>query len=115
MSNEVKQEILSHQLSCGVFENAKPDFSEGIAQKAVDTSYDTLSPKQQAVLEPFLTHKCCGVTNPGEHHNNCQVVLEENSLLDAYTLSDDNESLQCESCRQEAFDYAAEWERIQGE
>ena len=115
MSNEIKNDILSHQLEHGVYDNATPSFAQGLAQRATDNGYSTLSTPQQSVLAPFLTQTCCGVVNPGGHHNDCNIVLTEQSLLDAYHESDDSESLQCESCIQEAGDYVREWERIQRE
>ncbi|UHD38421.1 hypothetical protein LT989_07110 [Citrobacter portucalensis] len=36
----------------------------GIAQRAVNIGYENLTPRQKAVLVPFLTQPCDGVTDP---------------------------------------------------
>lgn len=115
MSNEIKQAILSHQLEHGVYDNASPAFAEELARKSTDTGYASLSSAQQSVLAPFLTQICCGVVNPGGHHNDCNRVLTEQILLDAYRESDDSESIQCENCIQESVGYAEHWERFNRE
>ncbi|MEP8557343.1 hypothetical protein ABKW12_20780 [Enterobacter hormaechei] len=87
----------------------------GIAQRAVDNGYDSLTEKQQAVLYPFLTEKCDGVTNPGGHHNDCQVILEGDDLESAIENEMYYGGLLCPSCVDEKEHYKAEWERIQRE
>ncbi|AEH16209.1 hypothetical protein [Shewanella baltica] len=115
MSDDTVSSVLSHQLEHGVFDNAKPSFAGGLAQRAIDKGYSNLSKPQQVTLDPFLTQSCCGVIDPGGHHNNCSVQLTGSDLLDAYHQSDDSESLQCDSCIQEAGDYAYRWEKMQSE
>ena len=109
MSNEIKQAIFSHQLEHGVYDNAQPTFAGGLAQKAIDEGYTSLSAGQRSILKPFLSFLCCGVTNPGGHHNDCNRVLTEQCLLEAYHESEDNEFIQCENCIQEAIGYAEHW------
>lgn len=52
-----------------------------------------------------MTQHCTGYTDPGGHHNGCDRELTGATLLEAYALSEDAESLECESCRSER-DYA---------
>jgi len=111
----IKERILDHQLAHGVFENAKFSGAEGIAKRAVDEGFSTLSAKQKAVLEPYLVKTCSGVTDPGGYHNECSAELEGEALLDAYHRSDDSECLICESCNNEAGYYDHQWERMSRE
>lgn len=90
--------ILAKQLEMDVFHNEDSKVA-GIAKLAVDKGFNTLSPSQKGVLEPFLTHSCSGNTDPGDHHNNCERELEGSALLEAYVYCDDPESLQCECNR----------------
>ncbi|EOI3433660.1 hypothetical protein ACMSW4_003869 [Cronobacter sakazakii] len=87
----------------------------GIAQRAVDHGYDSLSAKQKAVLEPFLTEKCDGVINPGGHHNDCHALLEGDELESAVENEMYYGGLLCPSCVDEKERYRAEWEKIQRE
>lgn len=108
----VTQRILSRQLECGVFDSEE-NMVSGIARRAVDPAhgYDSLSPAQKRVLDPFLTQPCSGYTNPGGEHNECAQVLSGDELLDAYNLSEDTESLECESCRSERGYAQHVWEK----
>ncbi|MBS3670214.1 hypothetical protein [Vreelandella boliviensis] len=110
-----EEQILQYQLDHGIFDNAKFSGTEGIAKRAITNGISTLSPKQQAVLNPYLSQYCSGVTNPGGHHNDCFTVLEGEALLDAYRRCDDSECLVCESCENEAGFYANQWEKISRE
>ena len=110
----VIEKILSVQLEKGIFDQEAAKVS-GIAKLALDEGFDTLSVAQKRVLEPFLTHGCAGVTDPGDHHNDCQFELEGDELLDAYAFCEDPEFLQCAACREEENHYENEWARIQAE
>ncbi|MFC0336117.1 hypothetical protein [Kushneria avicenniae] len=111
----VVEEILDHQLTQGVFDNATFDGAGGIAKRAISHGFTSLSPKQKAILEPYLSVTCSGVTDPGGHHNNCSVRLEGEALLDAYRRSDDQENLTCQSCDSEEGYYRHQWVKIQKE
>ena len=108
----IEEKIFKIQLEKGVFDSAKVDFAAGLAKLAIDKGYDSLSSKQKTILEPYLSAKCSGVTDPGGYHNDCDVLLEGNDLLEAYQLSDDSETLMCETCRDEKAQYAHEWQKI---
>jgi hypothetical protein len=107
----IEEKILDYQLNHDVFANAKYPSAEGIAKCAIEKGFSTLSSKQVAVLKPYLSVTCSGVTNPGEHHNGCLVELEGNNLLDAYEQSDDTECLICDNCYNEKADYAHDWDK----
>lgn len=49
------EQILKHQLDTNYFDDKQPDFIEGLAQRAVDNTYASLSTAQQRVLEPHLS------------------------------------------------------------
>jgi len=87
----------------------------GIAQRAVNNGFNSLSEKQKAVLSPFLEQPCDGVTNPGGHHNNCPVTLEGEELESAIENEMYYGGLLCASCVDENERYRAEWEKIQRE
>ncbi|HBT3148839.1 TPA: hypothetical protein MBF30_004037 [Klebsiella aerogenes] len=110
----VIESILHHQLTHGILDN-EAQMVRGIAQLAVDNEFNSLSDKQRAVLEPFLTQHCSGVTDPGGHHNDCNQTLTDNALLEAYNFSDDSENLECESCRSESSFYAHQWAKLEKE
>jgi len=111
----IEEKIFETQLENGVFDDADVDFAEGLAQSAVDKGFDSLSPKQKAVLQPYLSAYCSGVTDPGGHHNECDALLEGEELLEAYQLSEDSQSLMCESCRSDQGYYQHQWQRISEE
>ena len=110
----VIEKILAVQLEKGIFDKEAEKVS-GFAKLALDKGFDTLTGLQKRVLEPFLTHQCAGVINPGDHHNDCQLELEGDELLDAYAFCEDPEFLQCAGCREEDDHYGNEWARIQAE
>jgi hypothetical protein len=60
----IEEKILDYQLNHDVFANAKFPSAEGIAKRAVAEGFSTLSPKQVAVLKPYLSIACSGVTDP---------------------------------------------------
>ena len=101
----VNESILHHQITHGIFDNAS-QMVQGIAQRAVDKGFTTLSEKQRAVIEPFMTQHCSGVSDPGVHHHDCCRALTGEALLTAYEESEDSENLVCESCRSERSYYA---------
>ncbi|MGY0151857.1 hypothetical protein ACVQ8M_05085 [Edwardsiella tarda] len=103
------ERILSMQIEMGVFYNEDSKVS-GIARRAIDYGFDSLSEAQKNVLNPFLSKPCSGQRDPGGHSNNCEAILEGMDLSDAYEHCDDPESLQCELCREEAGFYAHQWE-----
>lgn len=111
----IEEKIFETQLDNGVFDAADVDFAEGLARLAVDRGFDSLSSKQKAVLEPYLSAYCSGVTDPGGHHNECDASLEGEDLLEAYQLSEDSQSLMCESCRSDQGYYQHQWQRISEE
>lgn len=111
----IEEKIFETELEHCVFEAAEVDFAEGLARLAVDKGYDSLSPKQKAVLEPYLSAYCSGVTDPGGHHYECDALLEGEDLLEAYQLSEDSQSLMCESCRSDQGYYQHQWQRISEE
>lgn len=111
----IEEKILEQQLSRGIFESVEFSGAEGIAKRAVANGFNSLSAKQKAVLESFLSKTCSGVTDPGGHHNGCSAELEGKALLDAYHRCDDAEYLICESCNNEEGHYAYQWEKISKE
>ncbi|MEG2268163.1 MAG: hypothetical protein RSA84_12330 [Acinetobacter sp.] len=110
----ITEDILRIQLENDIFHD-EDQMVSGIARLAVDQGFNSLSARQKHVLEPFLTQHCTGVTDPGDHHNGCNRELTDEALLEAYELSDDSQSLECESCRDERGFYAHQWARIERE
>ena len=106
------EQILEHQITHGVFDTASFEGTEGIAKLAVSKGFDSLSPKQKAVLTPYLSVTCSGITDPGDHHNDCSFELTGTDLLEAYQRADDTECLVCESCNSEQGYFAHQWDRI---
>lgn len=76
----VNESILHYQITHGVFDS-EPQMVQGIAQLAIDKGLSFLTDKQRAVIEPFLTQHCSGVTDPGGHHNDCDRTLMGDDLL----------------------------------
>ncbi len=105
------ERILTKQLEMGVFDNEEGKVS-GIATRAVNLGFETLTDLQKRVLMPFLSQPCTGNIDPGGHHNGCEVVLEDDFLLDAYEEAEDFECLQCERCRTEAEHQAYDAQRF---
>jgi hypothetical protein len=97
----VERSILEHQLGIDFFHSADPK-CVGIARRAVEHGYSSLSDLQKHVLKPFLSLRCDGYAEPGGH-SSCNVVLEGKQLLEAYEQADFlSGSLQCASCKCEA-------------
>lgn len=101
-----EEEILSEQLKRDEFYNEE-DMVSGIAKRAVDKGWDSLTEAQKRVLKPFLSKPCEGVTDPGGHYNDCAVVLTDAALRDAYDEYYQHEALLCQNCRDEANDIEA--------
>ncbi len=106
------EDILRYQIDNDYFQDKSPDFIAGLAQKAVDDGYETLSDAQQRILEPHLSQPCDGVTDPGGYHNECDAVLEGAELENAYEQESYREALLCNNCIDEAEEYEAHWERF---
>ncbi len=111
----IKEQILDYQLTHGVFDDATFSGAEGIAKRAVTEGFDTLSPKQKVILEPYLSKTCSGVTDPGGNYSECSAELNGEALLDAYQRCEDSDCLVCESCNSEEGYYAHQWEKISRE
>ncbi|MFA0347481.1 MULTISPECIES: hypothetical protein [unclassified Vibrio] len=106
------EQILKHQLDTNYFDDKQPDFIEGLAQRAVDNTYASLSTAQQRVLEPHLSQTCDGVTDPGGYHNNCSTTLEAAELAEAYEQESYRDALLCQNCIDETEEHEAAWERF---
>lgn len=91
------------------------DKVKGIAQLALDKGFENLSTLQQRVVQPFMSKRCSGMTDPGGHHNDCTAILEGDTMIEAAKNLIVYEALICESCRNDADYYAHQWERIQRE
>ena len=111
---EKNEAILAVSLERGVFDNEEQKVS-GIAQRAVDKGYDSLSVGQKMVVKPWLSSHCTGTTDPGGYHNDCSVELNDDDLVEALEQADDVECIQCESCRNEEFDYARQYSKLMAE
>tara|TARA_R110002051_G_scaffold61177_2_gene112103 strand:+ start:8442 stop:8783 length:342 start_codon:yes stop_codon:yes gene_type:complete len=109
------EQILQYQLDQGVFDDANFSGTEGIAKLAVSKGLDMLSPKQKAVLDPYLKSTCSGVIDPGGYHNGCSTELEGQELLDAYARGDGPESLVCGDCDTEEAEYAYQRAKLDDE
>ena len=111
MSNE---SLLRTMFDHDVFANEEKKVF-GIAQRAVDEGYDTLTPAQKSVLSPYMSHNCEGVENPGGHHNNCENVLTGTMLETAYENRSYYDAMLCSQCVDELEEYKRQWERIERE
>ncbi|MCK3031424.1 hypothetical protein, partial [Escherichia coli] len=87
-------------------------FNKAIAKLAVTKGFDSLSAPQKRVLQPFLSHPCGGVRNPGGHHNGCSKVISGYELEEAYNLQGYYGDLLCQNCREESDGYEIERERF---
>lgn len=84
----------------------------GIAQRAVDNGFESLTPRQKNVINHLLSRACEGVTNPGDHHNDCQANIAGQDLIDATTQSGYFDGWLCENCRNESEGYEIERARF---
>ncbi len=112
MSDEV--DVLRQRLSNGSLDECDA-MVRGIAQLAMDQGFNNLTARQQAVLRPHLTQECAGVTNPGGHHNDCNVLLKGKKLAAALEQECYYGDALCEDCINETEQYRREWERIEAE
>jgi hypothetical protein len=112
MSEEAK--VLAQLLKNGRFDNEDPKVG-GIAKLAIDKGFDTLTEPQKGVVRAYLTIACDGVTDPGDYHNECQVILEGDELATALENEGYYGALLCENCINETEQYKQEWDRIQAE
>ncbi|MEI8607954.1 hypothetical protein P4S70_01985 [Enterovibrio sp. Hal110] len=97
-----KEALLDHLIGLGKFQK-KGAVAPRVAQLAVSKGFYNLTPVQQGILEPFLSEKCAGSTDPNGNHTDCTKILSDEELLNAYEESMDNIPV-CESCSsQEAF------------
>lgn len=106
------ERIIQAQLDCDYYEDKQPNFIVGLARRAVDEGFDSLSEKQKAVLASHLTQCCDGVVNPGGHHNDCRTVLEGDDLASALDSQNYYDALLCPACMDESEGYAAEWDEV---
>ncbi|MFC6377565.1 hypothetical protein [Tatumella sp. UCD-D_suzukii] len=111
MSNE---SLLSTMLDHDFF-HGQDDKVSGIAMRAVDHGFDTLSVLQQRVLKPFMSQPCDGVTNPGGDHNGCESLIDGDDLETAIINQNYYGGLLCDKCINEKVGYIAHWEKIQAE
>ena len=107
----VETDVLSELIKVDAL-NGMSSIVQGIAQKAVDDGFETLTLKQQGVINHLLTRECDGVTDPGEYHNDCQATLEGEVLVDATINSGFYGVWLCEDCRNESDGYDREREKF---
>lgn len=112
---EIEEKIFEEQIKRGIFDDAKISFSKGLAQRAVTNGYKTLSANQQSILQPYLSIRCSGFTDPGDNHTECQRILEGYDLLEAYQSSDSSELLMCNNCISEGSHYSHYWKKMSEE
>lgn len=110
----IEQKVLKVLIENGGLDNEDAKVL-GIAKLAIDRGYDHLTGPQKYVVDPFLSRDCDGVTNPGGHHNECQVTLQGANLVNALENEAYYGAALCESCINESEQYSSEWERIQAE
>jgi hypothetical protein len=106
--------ILENLLGRDAF-HAEEKKVSGIAQKAVSQGYHSLTVPQLAVISPWLSTNCNGSTDPGGHHNGCNIQLVDTAFLEALEETDDVECVQCESCREEDSLYAYQYNKLMDE
>jgi hypothetical protein len=109
-----EEQVLEALLNNGTMDNEE-QMVRGIARRAVDQGFDTLSVAQRRVLERFLSERCSGIEDPGGHHNECPHILEGEDLVEAIEQSRFYGCVLCENCREDNDRYANEWARIQRE
>lgn len=105
------ESLIKTMLDCDAFHEAD-NMVSGIAKAAVAKGFDNLSVRQQAVLEPFLSHECGGVRDPGGHSNGCAKVISGSELQEAYDQQGYYGDLLCQDCREESDGYEIERERF---
>ncbi|MBD0902493.1 hypothetical protein SB6415_00286 [Klebsiella pasteurii] len=105
------ESLLKTMLDCDAFHNEDGKVS-GIAKAAIAKGFDSLSVPQKKVLEPFLSHECGGVTDPGGYSNDCEKLISGSELQEAYELQGHYGDLLCQDCREESDGYDIERERF---
>ncbi|MFC0227422.1 hypothetical protein [Serratia aquatilis] len=95
-----EEKLLATLIGNDTFHNEEAKVS-GIAQRAIDKGFSSLSAAQKKVLEPFMSHECDGYTDPGGFHHDCPNTLEGSELSEAYEEFSEHEAILCESCREE--------------
>lgn len=112
MSNEqiVIRALIEYDILCD--EDSKV---QGIAQRAFNNGYHTLTAPQQYVLSGFMQKQCEGITDPGGYHNDCHHTLSGQNLADAYAVYSHHDAILCPECIEELSFYAHQWGRIERE
>jgi hypothetical protein len=108
----VKEQILKYQIDRDYFHDKQPNFIQGLAQRALDNGYSSLSEPQQNILRPHLSQSCDGVTDPGGYHNECTTTLEGEELVNAYEEEAYRDALLCQNCIDESQGHDDHWERF---
>lgn len=111
MKMTIETEILAELIKVDAL-HEESDIVTGIARRAVDFGFETLTAKQQVVINHLLSKACEGVSDPGGFHNNCQAVLDGKDLADATINSGYYGVWLCEDCRNESDGYDRERERF---
>lgn len=109
-----KESLLATMIEHDVFANEEQKVP-GIAQLAIDEGYEKLTPAQKRVLEPFMSHSCDGVENPGGHHNDCDNTLVDDELENAYENQGYYGAMLCSGCIDEKEEYKRQWDRLEQE
>ncbi len=109
-----EQDILREAFKYDLLHN-EDQKTVGIARRALDQGYDSLSPLQRGVIAHLFSAVCEGVVNPGGHRNNCRAEIDGAELVEAISQSNYYGAVLCESCRNEKDGYRREWDRIQAE
>lgn len=103
----IETDVLVALFEVDALHNEK-DSVKGIATRAVDHGYETLTLKQQHVISHLLSKSCDGVTDPGGYHNDCKANIEGQDLIEATKNSGYFGGLLCENCRNESEGYEIE-------
>lgn len=106
-----EESLLTQMIESDAFHDEDGKVS-GIARLAIDKGFNSLSSAQKRVLEPFLTHPCDGIRDPGGYPNDCQIILSESELEEAYEHQGYYGALLCQNCRDESDGYVIEKERF---
>ena len=107
----IETEVLNELIKVDAL-HEESEIVKGIAQRAVDFGFETLTTKQQGVINHLLSKSCEGVSDPGGYHNNCQAVIDGKDLVDATVNSGYYGGWLCEDCRNESEGYEREREKF---
>lgn len=105
-SNETK--ILRHLLKIDEIQDSK---AKGIALSAIDKGYDSLTPAQKSVLEPFFNPDCEGDMVNGDCSNTVSNEDFVKSIEDYAFL----EKISCHNCLEQAEYQQSTWDRMSQE